>query len=135
MNAVVPSRPLGNDHAVPGKDPCEQRLAPMREHNSAMARVDVAASTCPYRDAGPRAATWIGESLASERPLRPQAAALKLAHDQHKARAGLVDEKAERACVAAQGAAVASHAAPIQSMAVVFAATEPEVAIGGWCRR
>jgi hypothetical protein len=134
MNAVVPLHPQGNDHAVPGTgQPREQRIAPMREHDSAMAPVDVPASTCPHRDAGPP--TWIGESLGSERPLRPQAAALKFAYDQHEARAGLVDEKAERACVAATGAAAASDAAPIQDMAVVFGVTDPEVAIGGWCRR
>lgn len=85
MNAVVPSRPQGNDHAVPGKgQPCEQRIAAMREHSSAMPTVDV--STCPYRDAGPRVPTWIGESLGSQRPLRPQTAAAKLAHDQETRR-------------------------------------------------
>jgi hypothetical protein len=133
MNAAVSSHPQGNDHAVPGKgQPHEQRIAPMRERNPALAPVDIPASTCPYRDAGPRPPTWIGESLGSERPLRPQAAAGKLSYDQHKARAGLVDEKAERACVAAKGAAVASET-PIQYMAVVFEVTDPEVAIGGWC--
>jgi hypothetical protein len=86
MNAVVTSRPQGNDHAVSGKgQPCEHRIPPMREHSSTMATVDVPASMCPYRDAGPRAPRWIGESLGSERPWGPQAAATKLAHDQHKA--------------------------------------------------
>jgi hypothetical protein len=46
-----------------------------------------------------------------------------------------VDEKAERACVAAKGAAVVSEAAPIQYVAAVVNITDPEVAIGGWCRR
>jgi hypothetical protein len=35
-------------------------------------------------------------------------------------------------CVAANGAAVASEAAPIQYVAAVVGVTDPEVAIGGW---
>jgi hypothetical protein len=67
-------------------------------------------------------------------------AAMKLADDQRKARAGLVDERkreagtlaalqAERASVAVNGRQIETEAAPIQYVAAVFGVTDPEEAI------
>jgi hypothetical protein len=121
MSAVVPSPPASKQPLATmlcQGQPCEQRVAPMRERSSAITAVDAQACAGPYRDAGSppagpdRQIAQIDPAIETTR--------MKLADDQHMAPTGLVNEKAKPACAAA----AAAEGAPIEYAAAVFGETD-----------
>jgi hypothetical protein len=122
--------------------------AHLGEHTAAVSAVGVQASALDARiemqahtvaDLDRRIAQ-IDSAIETATQRGRTSAAMKLADDQRKARAGLVDDRkheagnlatlrAERATVAAKGKTVESEAAPIQYVAAVFGVSDPEVAI------
>ena len=101
------------------------------------ARIDVLAHTVADLD---RRLSQIDSAIEKATEKGRTTVAMKLADDQRRARAGLVDERkreaaslaalqTERATVAAQGKAAALEAAPIQYVAAVFGIGDQETAI------
>jgi hypothetical protein len=101
------------------------------------ARIDVQAHTVADLD---RRITQIDAAIEKATEKGRTAAAMRLADEQRKVRASLVDERkreagtlaalqAERAAVVAKGRQIEIEAAPIQYVAAVFGVTDPEVAI------